>query len=75
MCLTEVFLVLTELCLFISAPAAPLGDRDMNRDSTVKTGLLYTSCVTAGGFGTSDTFRHQTCVEQRERRRPAEIKR
>lgn len=53
--------MLTELCLFISDPAAPLGDRDMNSYSIVKIGLLYTSCVTAGGFRTSDTFRHQTC--------------
>lgn len=56
MCLTEVFLVLTELCLFISAPTAPLGDRDIDRDSIVKTGLLYASYVTAGGFRTSETF-------------------
>lgn len=62
MCLTEVFLLLIELCLFISAPTAPLGDRDMDRGSIVQTGLLYTSYVTAGGFGTSDT-----CVEQREK--------
>lgn len=47
---------LTELCLFILVPKAPLGDRDMDRDSIVKTGLLYASCVIAGGFRTSDTF-------------------
>ncbi|XP_026866615.2 serine/threonine-protein kinase LMTK1 isoform X1 [Electrophorus electricus] len=68
MCLTEVFLVRTEPCLFIPPASALL--RDGDRDGTVKTGLLCASYVTAGGLGAADVLSRASSERAESQRAP-----
>lgn len=67
MCLTEAFLVLTELCLFISAPTAPLGDRDMDRDSIYSYYTLFVSLLEGLGRQTRSDMRRAEGEDAQQR--------